>query len=80
MDMLTTSNRVKQGAIISPILFCVRIYVLLLQLERSKFGCYIGSRFCGSFGYADDMCIIAQVARPHSQCSTFVKKLRLNMM
>ena len=55
----TTSNGVKQGAILSPILFCVYIDVLLLQLERSKFGCYIGSRFCGSFGYADDICILA---------------------
>ena len=55
----TTSNGVKQGAILSPILFCVYIDVLLLQLEISKFGCYIGSRFCGSFGYADDICILA---------------------
>jgi len=29
--------------------------VLLLELEKSKFG----SRFCGSFGYADNVCILA---------------------
>jgi len=31
--------------------------VLLLELEKSKFCSHIGSRFCGSFGYADDVCI-----------------------
>ena len=30
--------------------------VLLLELER--FCCHIGSRFCDSFGYADDVCIL----------------------
>ena len=55
----TISNGVKQGAILSPILFCIYMDVLLLELKKSKFGCHIGSTFCGSFGYADDVCILA---------------------
>ena len=55
----STSNGVKQGAILSPILFCVYMDVLLLKLRNSNIGCHIGSRFCGSLGYADDVCIVA---------------------
>ena len=28
-----------------------------------KFGCHIGSRLCGSFGYADDICIFIAPSR-----------------
>ena len=58
-NSFTTSNGVKQGAILSPILFCVYMDVLLSKLENSKLGCHIGSLFCGSLGYADDVCILA---------------------
>jgi len=58
-SLFTTTNGVKQGAILSPILFCIYMDVLLLELEKSKFGCHTGSRCCGSFGYADDVCSLA---------------------
>ena len=54
-----TTNGVKQGAILSPLLFCVYMDELLLQLKRSKIGCYIGNMFCGALGYADDISILA---------------------
>ena len=54
-----TTNGVKQGAILSPLLFCVYMDELLLQLKRSKIGCYIGNMFCGAWGYADDISILA---------------------
>ena len=34
--------------------------LLLLELAKWRFGCHIGSRCCGSFGYADDVCILAR--------------------
>ena len=33
--------------------------VLLLKLRSSNIECHIGSRFCGSLGYADDIYILA---------------------
>jgi len=35
-------NGVKQGGVISPMLFCIYIDELLLQLSKSGLGCFIG--------------------------------------
>ena len=48
-------NGVKQGGVLSPILFCVYMDELLSRLEKSGLGCYIGKQFLGGFGYADDL-------------------------
>ena len=52
-------NGVKQGGVLSPILFCMYIDQLLLQLKSSGYGCYIGNVFMGSFCYADDCSLLA---------------------
>jgi hypothetical protein len=52
------SNGVKQGGIISPILFCIYINDLLQSLETKGVGCYIGANYCGAFGYADDIILL----------------------
>jgi len=44
-------NGVKQGAIVSPILFSVYPDVLLTELKRAGLGCFIGTcMFCHSTG------------------------------
>ena len=53
------SNGVKQGGIISPVLFVNYIDELLLRLKACGFGCYIGNVFCGTFSYADDVALLA---------------------
>ena len=62
-DTLSTNfkdtNDTKQGAVISPILFCVYIDELLGRLEASGYGCYIGNMYFGALGYADDRCLLA---------------------
>ena len=76
--LFTTSNGVKQGAILSPILFCVYMDELLLELKKSSLGCHIGTRFCGSLGYADDVCVMAPsryaIQRLLDICDSFALK------
>jgi hypothetical protein len=56
------TNGVRQGAILSSILFCVYFDVLLNNLESSGIGCHIGSFFVGALAYADDLVLLAPSA------------------
>ena len=55
-------NGVKQGGIISPILFCVYIGDLLLLLSQNEVGCFIGSWFIGALAYTDYIVLLAPSA------------------
>ena len=52
-------NGVKQGGVLSPILYCVYVDELLLRLRTRGIGCHIGNVFAGAFGYADDLTLLA---------------------
>ena len=52
-------NGVRQGAILSPSLFCVYLDTLLCQLRDAGVGCHLGGLFLGAFGYADDVTLLA---------------------
>ena len=58
-DTFTVKNGVRQGAILSPSLFCVYLDTLFCQLRDAGLGCHIGGRFLGAFGYADDVTLLA---------------------
>jgi len=58
-DYCAALNGVKQGGVISPILFCIYIDDLLNRLSSSGFGCYVGLDFAGALSYADDIVILA---------------------
>ena len=53
----------KQGAIISPILFCVYLDVLLSELKKAGLDCFIGTWFAAALAYADDLILPASSAR-----------------
>jgi hypothetical protein len=55
-------NSVKQGTVMSPVLFCVYIDELLTSVWKAGVGCYIGGIFVGAFAYADDIVILAPSA------------------
>ena len=54
-----TINGVKQGAILSPILFCVYIDGLLNLINNSGLGCPVGHLSFAGVGYADDVCMLS---------------------
>ena len=60
------ANGVKQGGVISPILFIIYIDELLLLLEKSGIGCHIGTMFVGAIGYADDLTLICPIVSGRS--------------
>ena len=58
-QFFSATNGVKQGGVVSPILFCVYVDDLLIELAASGVGCYIGLNFCGAIVYADDIVLIS---------------------
>ncbi len=55
----STSNGVKQGGVLSPVLFAIYVDELLDRLSKVGAGCYIGNKFLGAFSYADDITLLA---------------------
>ena len=51
-------NGVKQGGVLSPVLFCIYMDELINRLQKSGVGCRIGKQFYGGFGYADDIHVL----------------------
>ena len=58
-DSFGTTNGVKQGGILSPILFCLYIDELLIRINESGLGCHIGHLSYAGLGYADDVTTLA---------------------
>ena len=50
---------IRQGAVLSPILFSIYIDDLFNVLSRSGFGCHINGLFYGIVGYADDLVLLS---------------------
>jgi len=49
---------VRQGGVLSPVLFNVYVNSVLLRLQQSNYGCVIGSQFLGCIMYADDLLLL----------------------
>ena len=47
-------NGVKQGAVLSALLYCIYVDDLFRLLRNSCLGCWINGEFTGLLGYADD--------------------------
>ena len=58
-DPFAITNGVKQGAVLSAILFCVYIDDLLKDLRRKGDGCWINNNFVGIIVYADDIVLLS---------------------
>ena len=58
-DMFSMSNGIKQGTVLSPILFTAYFDKLFERLRASEIGCHVGKIYAGAFGYADDVVLVA---------------------
>ena len=53
------TNGVKQGAVLSAILYCFYTNGLFQNLRDQKVGCWIQGTFTGAVGYADDNLVMS---------------------
>ena len=61
-EYFLAKNGVKQGGMLSPVLFCVYLDELLHTLSAAKVRCYVGDLFVGALAYADDIVLTAPSA------------------
>ena len=57
-ETFTIKNGVRQGAILSPLIFCFYMNNLFHELRESRSGCSVGPFYAGVFGYADDLLLL----------------------
>lgn len=80
-EAFSIKNGVKQGAVLSAILFCVYIDDLIKELRRNRDGCWINNRFVGITVYADDIVLLSPpldgLQNKVDTCSTYAKQYHL---
>ena len=80
-DIFQATNGVKQGGVLSPVLFTIYMDCLLKELRDSGVGCHIGNVFTGALGYADDLILLTPTK--HSMnillkiCESFSKQFNI---
>ena len=71
----------RQGGVLSPLLFSIYIDDLLLKINRSGYGCSVGKVNIGAVAYADDICLLSESSYGLQQllhiCSTFAVERHL---
>ncbi len=67
LGYFTICNGVKQGGVISPVLFCIDIDGLSIKVENSGVGCYMESVVAGTFGYAVHLKLLTPSIRAMSK-------------
>ena len=60
--IFSASNWVKQGGLLSPLLFTVYMNPLILALEKLGIGCHLNGMFVGALIYADGVTLLASTS------------------
>ena len=58
-DFFNVYCGLRQGGILSPILFNVYVDELISLLKNRKLGCYVGMYYVGYLMYADDLILLS---------------------
>ena len=58
-DIFDIKNGVKQGGVLSPVLFTMYIDCLIDRVEKKGIGCHVGNRNVSIFVYADDIILLS---------------------
>jgi len=83
-DAFCVSSGVRQGGVLSPLLFAVYVDDLIAKLRCSGFGIHIGSLFYGCIFYADDIALLScscyGLQKLLDICSAYYYQLSLNLL
>ena len=75
------TNGVKQGGVLSPILFNMYIDILLKRLNNADIGCKMGMSSIGALAYADDIIFLCpsinSLKKMIKICEEFAKEYQL---
>ena len=64
----SVANGVRQGGVLSPVLFTIYVDELLLQLKHNVVGCHWDHQFAGAFSYTDDLILLAPSPQHYGLC------------
>jgi hypothetical protein len=77
------SAGVRQGGVLSPVFFAIYVNDLLVQLRKSKLGCYIKGFFIGIVMYADDIILlstsVSEMQQMISLCFNLLKDIDMDI-
>ena len=58
-DVISLQCGVRQGGVLSPVLFTIYVNDVIMALSASGYGCYFHGMFVGCFMYADDLLLLS---------------------
>ena len=76
---ITISNGVRQGGILSPVLFSIYMDDLSVFLSQCGIGCHIDDLCINHVFYADDLCLMASCAIALQELINYVMIIVYNM-